>query len=509
MSEPKYDEDLVNLGYLNKKLTDAENEINKEYENVSRNYGSRPSPPYYKGDTWIDGNTVYTCINTRTIGSYNEEDWTTESGAKKEAEKKNKIYLSQPCDYNAGDMWILQTDNDHKAGKKGEILITTAGRNEYDADDWVNMLGYGTIESINEVAGNLNNAINRIGNVEEAIGDGIIITFYQNTVPEAKHVGDLWYVTDTLEGYTKGKIYRYDGTVWQLLDDPTIEEAFEKANEARLVADGKIQSFYSDTKPTQDMGVGDLWIDTANNNQLHRYNGTNWVPVYDTRINDLVTDVSNVTERVTTVETDLGKIDLKVQENTTKVTTIENQIEETNTTITEMNEKIAQQKIETNKITNTVSEIDTKLVNDYLTAEQVEAEFDATKGDLEILKQKQVETSQTADDLQIKVSKIEEDGVSKVKTEKGFTFDDNGLTIDELNSKVKNKLDENGMEILDKTSGTQEVLLKAGYDATAGETIVKSKNMVVEKYLTIGANTRFEDYVNPTLGGKGTGAFTL
>ena len=371
------------------------------------------------------------------------------------------------------------------------------------------MLGYGTIESINEVAGNLNNAINRIGNVEEAIGDGIIITFYQNTVPEAKHVGDLWYVTDTLEGYTKGKIYRYDGTVWQLLDDPTIEEAFEKANEARLVADGKIQSFYSDTKPTQDMGVGDLWIDTANNNQLHRYNGTNWVPVYDTRINDLVTDVSNVTERVTTVETDLGKINLKVQENTTKVTTIENQIEETNTTITEMNEKIAQQKIETDKITNTVSEIDTKLVNDYLTAEQVEAEFDATKGDLEILKQKQVETSQTADDLQIKVSKIEEDGVSKVKTEKGFTFDDNGLTIDELNSKVKNKLDENGMEILDKTSGTQEVLLKAGYDATAGETIVKSKNMVVEKYLTIGANTRFEDYVNPTLGGKGTGAFTL
>ena len=90
MSEPKYDEDLVNLGYLNKKLTDAENEINKEYENVSRNYGSRPSPPYYKGDTWIDGNTVYTCINTRIIGSYNEEDWTTESGAKKEAEKTMK-----------------------------------------------------------------------------------------------------------------------------------------------------------------------------------------------------------------------------------------------------------------------------------------------------------------------------------------------------------------------------------------------------------------------------------
>lgn len=123
---------------------------------------------------------------------------------------------------------------------------------------------------------------------------------------------------------------------------------------------------------------------------------------------------------------------------------------------------------------------------------------------------KSVENIQNSTEYYIKVTEdLQVNGVSKVKTEKGFTFDDNGLTIDELNSKVKNKLDENGMEILDKTSGTQEVLLKAGYDATAGETIVKSKNMVVEKYLTIGANTRFEDYVNPTLGGKGTGAFTL
>ena len=328
MSEPKYDEDLVNLGYLNKKLTDAENEINKEYKNVSRNYGSRPSPPYYKGDTWIDGNTVYTCINTRTIGSYNEKDWTTESGAKKEAERKNRIYLSQPSNYNVGDMWILQTDNDQKAGKKGEILISTAGRKEYDSDDWINMLGYGTIKSINEVAGNLNNAISRIGNVEEAIEDGIIITFYQNTVPEAKHVGDLWYVTGEVEGYTKGKIYRYDGINWIILNDPTIQEAFDEANEARLVADGKIQSFYSATEPTQNMGVGDLWIDLCNNNQLYRYNGTNWVAVYDTRINELVTSVDSVTERVTTIETDLGEIDLKVQENTTTITSIEGNVED-------------------------------------------------------------------------------------------------------------------------------------------------------------------------------------
>ena len=324
MGEPKYDEDSVNLGYLNKRLSSAEEKISSQYENVSRNYGSKPNPPYYEGDTWIDGKIVYTCINTRTIGLYNDEDWTTESGAKEEAKTKNKTYLTKPENYNAGDMWILQSDTDHRAGKKGEILITTAGRKQYDADDWVNMLGYGTIKSINELAGSLNNAINRIGNVEGAIEDGIIITFYQNTIPEAKHIGDLWYVTDTLEGYTKGKLYRYNGDVWQLLDDPSIEEAFNKANEARLVADGKIQSFYANVEPTQNMGVGDLWIDTANNNQLYRYNGTNWVAVYDTRVNQLVEDVETVTQRTVEISTDLGNITQTVEETTTKVSNLEN-----------------------------------------------------------------------------------------------------------------------------------------------------------------------------------------
>lgn len=65
------------------------------------------------------------------------------------------------------------------------------------------------------------------------------------------------------------------------------------------------------------------------------------------------------------------------------------------------------------------------------------------------------------------------------------------------------------MKVVDATGSSEEILLFAGYDEETDETIVKSKNMTVEKYLTIGANCRFEDYVNPILGGKGTGAFTL
>lgn len=207
-------------------------------------------------------------------------------------------------------------------GLKGEILVSIATRREYEANDWIAQLGYGTIRSINEVSNNLNDAIGRIGDVEEATKDGIIITFYQNTLPEAKHYGDLWYVTETVDEYIKGKLYRYNGTEWQLLDDPSITEAFQEANQARLVADGKIQSFYSPTQPTDDVGVGDLWIDTDDNNKLYRYNGTNWVAVYDTRIDGLQQDVETISELTTEISTDLGKIIQQVKEVETKVTTL-------------------------------------------------------------------------------------------------------------------------------------------------------------------------------------------
>lgn len=155
MLDPKYDEDVVNLRYL-KKVINQEDDNLQLPKSISRNYGSKPQPPYYKGDTWLDGTIVYTCINDRLIGTYQNSDWTTESGAKEEAERKSKIFLAQPSDYNIGDMWILQSDNAHSVGKKGEILISEEKSKTYKASHWKKMLEYGTSEGIKEVADDLN-----------------------------------------------------------------------------------------------------------------------------------------------------------------------------------------------------------------------------------------------------------------------------------------------------------------------------------------------------------------
>lgn len=99
-------------------------------------------------------------------------------------------------------------------------------------------------------------------------------------------------------------------------------------------------------------------------------------------------------------------------------------------------------------------------------------------------------------------TKLIDGSVEKVVSTSG-TFDENGLTIEKTNAKTKGNFNERGLSVMDATgSGTTELLF-AGYDEDLNETIVRTKNIKVTKYLTIGQNSRIEDYEN------GTGIFYI
>lgn len=74
-SDPKYDTDIVNLRYLNKAIAISEKENDDKIEQLTKNYGSQPSPPYSIGDTYVVGRKIYKCIKSRSIGSFNMSDW--------------------------------------------------------------------------------------------------------------------------------------------------------------------------------------------------------------------------------------------------------------------------------------------------------------------------------------------------------------------------------------------------------------------------------------------------
>ena len=92
-------------------------------------------------------------------------------------------------------------------------------------------------------------------------------------------------------------------------------------------------------------------------------------------------------------------------------------------------------------------------------------------------------------------TKLTDGSVTKVSTTAG-TFDENGMTIEKTNAKTKGNFNEKGVTVIDATGSTNTELLFAGYDEGLNETIVRTKNINVTKYLTLGTNSRMEDYVD-------------
>lgn len=97
------------------------------------------------------------------------------------------------------------------------------------------------------------------------------------------------------------------------------------------------------------------------------------------------------------------------------------------------------------------------------------------------------EIKQAAEGISFEVSKIKEEGVDKVKTGKGYLFDDTGLHITDHQSDIKNTLDNTGMYV----KRGEEIMLQANKDG------VVATDVTVNNYLVIG-HARFEEYNDGT-----------
>lgn len=119
-------------------------------------------------------------------------------------------------------------------------------------------------------------------------------------------------------------------------------------------------------------------------------------------------------------------------------------------------------------------------------------------GSLENTRQTLTEVKQTAESLNITVTKIEQDGIDKVKTSMGYTFDDEGLKIAKDGETIENRIDNTGMYV-ENDGDTVLSANNSGVDAI---------NVKVNQYLIVGEHTRFEDFRNEH-GEERTGCFWL
>lgn len=152
-------------------------------------------------------------------------------------------------------------------------------------------------------------------------------------------------------------------------------------------------------------------------------------------------------------------------------------------------------------VSNTYQELNDKITNS------------ASSNDIKEIKEsvERLQTS-TSDSINI-INETLENGVSKVRTEKGFTFDNNGMSIDDTNSPTKSITDTNGVQVIDKSGNSDNELLFAGYDEKLLKSIVRVANMWAKIYFSIGNNHDEGDWrleiIQDETYGNGLGFFLM
>lgn len=110
-------------------------------------------------------------------------------------------------------------------------------------------------------------------------------------------------------------------------------------------------------------------------------------------------------------------------------------------------------------------------------------QIDSLNGDVSTLT-KQVSAKMTADEVKLEIQSELANGVSKVETNTGFTFDDTGLTVSKTGSEMETTITEDGMTVY---KDKQEMLV-------ANNEGVNAVNLHATTYLIIGNNSRLEDW---------------
>ena len=133
-------------------------------------------------------------------------------------------------------------------------------------------------------------------------------------------------------------------------------------------------------------------------------------------------------------------------------------------------------------LNNAILKVDKQLLEirgEVKETKDITDDFGNRIGDLE----KKAELTITPAEVNIKISEAIS-GIDSVETSTGYTFDKDGLRIQKSGEEIENLLDNTGMYV----NRSDENVLTANADG------VQALNLTARQYLTIGTNSRFEDY---------------
>ena len=300
--------------------------------------------------------------------------------------------------------------------------------------------------------------LNMSGNAILTISKDDYITLNSKTnrrlsaICSATELGDN--VTATLEqsGSTQ---YVRDNPFWDLRDDidVLIEEALAR------VGGLTINQFDCSWRGNFALEIGDkIDLVTKDNNVVTSY-----------VLNDVITYDGGLSQNTSWSYTDSAEsesnpstLGAALKQTFARVDKVNKEIELVVSDVEGYNEKISKIEVTTDSITTSVSQLDDNM-NDLIS---------------------EVNSKVTPEDVTISIENVIKQGVDKVTTATGFTFNEDGLHISKNNSEITTSITEDGM-VINKENAE---VLRADNEG------VKAIDLHATTYLIIGKNSRFEDY---------------
>ena len=263
------------------------------------------------------------------------------------------------------------------------------------------------------------------------------------------------------------------------LEDATLGDFTDltKRIAALELSDTEIKASVQETTQTVEAIEGDIESLTTElgttEATLGALQGT--VSTHTTKISELTTTANSINAQVSSLESKTTTIEGDLQTLDDSINTLGENVMDNNETIAINKENIAALQIATDGISASVSSF----------TETTQTQLDNLEENYQSLRE-EVSLKITKDDLNIAIEKERANGAESVKTSTGFTFNENGLTIEKSDSNLSTNIDENGLSVY---KYNEEVL-------TADNEGVKAQNLHATTYLIIGANTYIKDFTD-------------
>lgn len=269
---------------------------------------------YDKEMMWITGKSlVFSDDQFQTaktaLGMITLPDGTKAYGLNTEILMGKLVCTSQLIIENESGTFLVDSEGVTLVNAK--LVIRNEDGSETTVDKELGNLGDRIDQAILDGSENLGNAITGLEDKITAELEKKVTTYYDSVAPSNPNKGDLWFDTSVVNGSSKNKLHRWDGVKWDIITDKQIIDAIEKAQNAQDTADKKIVTYYQATQPTEGH-IGDLWIDTDDNNKIYRFDGISWLDVSYKGINaETAKEIQGALDKIKDVQDIVdGKIEI-------------------------------------------------------------------------------------------------------------------------------------------------------------------------------------------------------